>query len=66
MTDILQKIVEVKQQELVAAKRKMSLDAIKADAYSRLTTRDFIGAIQKKIEAGKFSLPFTADGFHPP
>lgn len=56
MTDILQKIVEVKEQELVLAKRKMSLEAIKADAYSRLTTRDFIGAIQNKIEAGKFAV----------
>jgi indole-3-glycerol phosphate synthase len=56
MTDILQKIVEVKQQELITAQRKMSLEAIKADAYSRLTTRDFVGAIQKKIEAGKFAV----------
>jgi len=51
--DILEKIVAVKREEIAAAKKKMPLDAMRADAESRVLTRNFVGAIQGKIEAGK-------------
>lgn len=56
MSDILQKIVEVKRQELAVAQKKVSLEAIKADAYSRLTTRDFVGSIKSKIASHQFAV----------
>lgn len=53
MSDILEKIVAVKHQEVAAAKRRMSLEAMRADAESRVLTRDFVGALRAKIAAGK-------------
>ena len=51
--DILEKIVAVKREEIAAAKKKMPLEAVRADAESRVLTRDFVGAIRSKIAAGK-------------
>ncbi|HUR88061.1 MAG TPA: indole-3-glycerol phosphate synthase TrpC [Ramlibacter sp.] len=51
--DILEKIVAVKRDEVAAARNKLSLDAMRADAESRVLTRDFIGAIRTKIAAGR-------------
>ncbi|WP_137920750.1 indole-3-glycerol phosphate synthase TrpC [Hydrogenophaga sp. 2FB] len=53
MSDILQKIVTVKHEEIAAAQRKKPLDAIRFDAESRVLTRDFEGALRSKIAAGR-------------
>ncbi len=53
MSDILNKIVAVKHQEIAAAKKKVSLEAMRADAESRVLTRDFEGALRAKISAGR-------------
>ena len=52
MSDILDKIVAVKHQEVAAAKQRLPLDAIRFDAESRVLTRDFEGALRAKIAAG--------------
>ena len=53
MSDILDKIVAVKRQEVAAARQRMSLETMRADAESRVLTRDFVGALKAKIAAGK-------------
>lgn len=53
MSDILQKIVAVKHEEIAAAQRKKPLDAVRFDAESRVLTRDFEGALRGKIAAGQ-------------
>ncbi len=51
MSDILSKIVEVKRQEVAAAVKRKSLQAMRADAESRVLTRDFLGALRAKTGA---------------
>lgn len=51
--DILQKIVAVKHEEIAAGLKKIPLAAMRADAESRLLTRDFVGALRNKIAAGQ-------------
>jgi indole-3-glycerol phosphate synthase len=51
MSDILKKIVEVKRQEIAAALQRKSLALMRADAESRVLTRDFVGALREKIGA---------------
>jgi len=53
MSDILEKIVAVKREEIAAAQRKKPLDMVRADAESRLLTRDFEGALRAKIAQGQ-------------
>jgi indole-3-glycerol phosphate synthase len=53
MSDILNQIVAVKRQEIAAALKKKSLAAVRADAESRVLTRDFVGALHAKIAAGR-------------
>lgn len=53
MSDILEKIVAVKHQEVAAAKKRKSLEVVRADAESRVLTRDFVGALRAKITAGR-------------
>jgi indole-3-glycerol phosphate synthase len=53
MSDILDKIVAVKHQEVAAAKKRKSLEAMRADAESRVLTRDFLGALQAKMAVGR-------------
>ena len=53
MSDILNKIVAVKREEVAAALKKTSLAAMRADAESRVLTRDFVGALRGKIAAGQ-------------
>ena len=53
MSDILDKIVAVKREEVAAALRKRSLSEMRADAESRVLTRDFVGALRRKIAAGQ-------------
>jgi indole-3-glycerol phosphate synthase len=53
MTDILDKIVAVKREEVAASLRHKPLDVVRADAESRVLTRDFEGAMRAKISAGQ-------------
>jgi indole-3-glycerol phosphate synthase len=53
MSDILNKIIAVKREEVAAALARKPLAAMRADAESRVLTRDFVGALRAKIAAGK-------------
>ena len=53
MSDILNKIVAVKHEEVAAAKQRLPLPAMRADAESRVLTRDFEGALRAKIAKGQ-------------
>jgi indole-3-glycerol phosphate synthase len=53
MSDILNKIVAVKREEIAAALKRKSLAAVRDDAHSRVLTRDFLGALRAKIAAGR-------------
>ncbi len=53
MADILEKIVAVKREEVAAALKRKPLALMRQDAESRLTTRDFVGAMRRKIAAGQ-------------
>jgi len=53
MSDILNKIVAVKREEVAEGLKRKSLQAMRADAESRVLTRDFLGAMRAKIVAGQ-------------
>ena len=53
MSDILNRIVAVKREELAAAQKKIPFAAMRADAESRVLTRDFEGALRRKIASGQ-------------
>jgi indole-3-glycerol phosphate synthase len=53
MSDILDQIVAVKREEVAAALAKKSLAMVRADAESRVLTRDFEGALRAKVAAGQ-------------
>ncbi len=53
MSDILKQIVEVKHQEVAAARKRVPFEAMRDDALSRVLTRDFVGALRRKIAAGR-------------
>ena len=53
MSDILNKIVAVKHEEIAVAKQRSPLEAVRFDAESRVLTRDFVGALRRKIAAGQ-------------
>ena len=57
MSDILQKIVAVKHQEIAAALPVRSLVTVRAEAEARnrdvADVRDFVGALRRKLAAGK-------------
>ena len=53
MSDILNKIVAVKRQEIATAMNRKPLSAMREDAESRRQTRDFVGALRAKIAAGQ-------------
>ena len=53
MSDILNKILSVKQGEIAAAKRVESPAAMRAAAERTPPARDFVGALRAKIAAGK-------------
>ena len=52
MSDILNRIVATKREEIALALKKTPLAVIREDAESRLLTRDFEGALRAKIAAG--------------
>jgi len=53
MSDILQKILAVKREELTAAQAVESLAALRARAAERRDLRDFEGALRARIGAGR-------------
>ena len=53
MSDILDHIITVKREEVAALVRQKPLSAMRADAESRVLTRDFVGALRSKIAAAK-------------
>ena len=53
MSDILNQIVAVKRQEVAAALQRKPLAEMRADAESRVLTRDFLGAMRARIAAGR-------------
>lgn len=52
MSDILEKIIAVKREEVATALQQKSLPAMREDAESRPLTRDFIGSLRARIAAG--------------
>jgi indole-3-glycerol phosphate synthase len=53
MSDILNKIVAVKREEITAARVKRDLASLRRDAEARTDVRDFSGALRAKIAAGQ-------------
>ncbi len=53
MSDILNQIVAVKREEVAAAIKRKPLAVMRADAESRVLTRDFAGALRARIAAGQ-------------
>jgi indole-3-glycerol phosphate synthase len=53
MSDILNQIVAVKRQEVDAALQRKPLAEMRADAESRVLTRDFVGSMRARIAAGR-------------
>ena len=53
MSDILNKIVAVKREEVAAGLKKVPLAAMREDAESRVLTRDFVGALRAKVAKGQ-------------
>ncbi|SNR61755.1 indole-3-glycerol phosphate synthase [Methylobacillus rhizosphaerae] len=53
MSDILNRILEVKRTEIAAAKQQKPQAAIEVEALAQAEPRNFLGAIQGKIAAGK-------------
>jgi indole-3-glycerol phosphate synthase len=53
VTDILDKIVAVKRDEISLARRKRDLASVRRDAEQLGGQRDFVGAIRNKIAAGQ-------------
>lgn len=52
-SDILQRILAVKHDEVAEASARKPLTAVRAEAEAQPATRDFVGAIRSKITAGK-------------
>jgi indole-3-glycerol phosphate synthase len=52
VSDILQKILAVKREEVAAALAQKSLAALRAEADAQSPPRDFVGAIRAKVSAG--------------
>ena len=53
MSDILNRILATKKDEVAAARSRMSLSELKEQAHDAGPTRDFVGAIQGRIAAGQ-------------
>jgi len=53
VTDILQRILATKREEVAAARRAEPLEALSARARSADTPRDFVGAMRAKLDAGQ-------------
>ena len=53
MSDILNRILATKKDEVAAARNRVSLDEMKVRARDAAPPRDFIGAIQRRLAAGE-------------
>ncbi len=53
MSDILNKIIATKHEEIAAARAVKPLAAVEAEAVAQAAPRDFVGAIRSKIAAGQ-------------
>ena len=53
MSDILDKIIATKRQEVLVARDAKPLTAVRAEAQAQSAPRDFMGAIRSKIAAGQ-------------
>ena len=53
MSDILKKIVEVKREEIAAARARRDLASLRRDAEARTDVRGFEDALRRKISAGR-------------
>ena len=53
MSDILNKIIATKHEEIAAARAAKPLSAVEAEAAAQAAPRDFVGAIRRKIAAGQ-------------
>ena len=53
MSDILNKIIATKHEEIAAARAVKPLAAVEAEAAAQAAPRDFVGAIRSKIAAGQ-------------
>ena len=53
MSDILDKIIATKRQEVLAARDAKPLTSVRAEAEAQSAPRDFLGAIRTKIAEGK-------------
>jgi indole-3-glycerol phosphate synthase len=53
MSDILNKIIATKREEIAAASAIKSMAALNAEAATQTAPRDFVGAIQQKISCGQ-------------
>ena len=52
MSDILNKILAVKREEVAAALAVKPLDVIRREAQAQAPARDFVAAIRRKINGG--------------
>jgi indole-3-glycerol phosphate synthase len=53
MSDILDKIVAVKRDEIAAASRQRDLASLRREAEARTDVRDFASALRRKVDAGQ-------------
>ena len=53
MSDILQKIVAVKRDEVAAARASRDLPSLRREAEARAGQRDFVAALRRRVEAGR-------------
>ena len=53
MSDILNRILDTKKDEVAAARSRVSLSELKAQARDAGPSRDFVGAIESRIAAGQ-------------
>lgn len=53
MSDILDKIVATKREEIAQAQKRQPLALVRQDAESRVLTRDFTGALRARLAAGQ-------------
>jgi len=53
MSDILDRIVAVKRDEVAAGQRRCDLAAMRGRAESQLGARDFVGALRRRVDSGE-------------
>ena len=53
MSDILERIVEVKREEVSLARRRQGLPSLRGDAEGLGGQRDFVGALRAKVKSGR-------------